>query len=220
MKANNMNAQNAFYEMTNYDIFMMNKNKKKASTKLFDKRPAEENISYENYRKKIGNKDYQERLSYNSKENAMDYETYLLNELSRKSPGKILNENEFYGEDISINKTKNKNIKSNINGNREKNKISEKRAGFFYKLTKKLFGDIEFKKGSKIFVIFYVLLVVAVASTLIVMNSSSSSNMLRTSNAETVEEYVESENLQSMVIENNEDSEKDWFDKFCDSLNK
>lgn len=195
-------------EMTNYDIFMMNKNKKKAESKLFDRRNEKAvDISYENYKKKFT----QER----DEEYSENYKHYLMEQLERKSPKKILTEEEYYGE-VQRKPSKQSFHKSETTRKVKSQKINK--TPIMSNFLKKLFGNVEIKKGGKIFIAFYVLIVIAVASILIVMNTTASNNF---NSADAVgREMTTSETVQPMVIEKEDSSNQNWFDKLCDSLNK
>lgn len=195
-------------EMTNYDIFMMNKNKKKAENKLFgrrDERPVD--ISYEKYKKKF--------IKEKQRSSSCDYKTYLMEQLERKSPERIMTEEEFYAG-TNYKPYKQQVVHSTNVNNRVKSEKANK-PSIMSAFLKKLFGNVEVKKGAKIFIAFYVLIVIAVASILIVMNTATSSN-INSADAKTGENTA-SEIVQPMVIQE-EESNQDWFDKLCDSLNK
>lgn len=194
-------------EMTNYDIFMLNKNKKKAQHKLFDRQNETPiNISYENYKKKIEKK---HRENYNE-----DYRDYLRGQLERRTPERILTEDEFCQSSNRRDFSYDTQAYTPIS----KVQKSKSRPSRMSKLFKKIFGDIELKKSGKIFIAFYVLIVIAVASILIVVNSTSFSKI---SIADATSDTVNGiESVQPMVIEEKNAENQDWFDKLCDSLNK
>ncbi len=192
-------------KMTNYDIFMLNKNKRKAQRKLFDRQSEPPiNISYENYKKKIEKK--------NQEDFGDDYREYLRNQLERKSPERILTEDEFYQAT-----PRRKSTYSTRPYTTPKAK-KEAKPSIMSRLAKKIFGNFELKKSGRIFIAFYVLIVIAIASILIVVNSSSFSKL---GTADAVIDAVNSSDcVQPMVIENEDNANQDWFDKLCDSLNK
>lgn len=203
---NQINMKGVRNNLTNYDIFMMNKNKKKAESKLFgrqNEKPVD--ISYESYKNKVS-----QDIARND-----DYKTYLMQQLERSSPDKILTEEEFYSQKINSRKRKKEQKMKNIKNERIVEKTDNSVASG---LLKKFFGNVRFRKGSKIFIAFYVLIVIAVASILIVTNTASPSS------TETVGavsgEVQASEEVQPMTFKEGEEENQNWFDKLCDSLNK
>ncbi|HHT83415.1 MAG: hypothetical protein ACOYEC_00715 [Christensenellales bacterium] len=190
-------------EMTNYDIFMLNKNKKKAECKLFDRRESPVEISYENYKKKFAAKEEDRPCD--------SYKDYLIKQLERSTPERILTEEEFYGGTRA--KAKKTFPKERIRSTKDKND----KPSAFSAFCRKIFGNVELKKGAKIFIVFYVLIVIAIASILIVMNTSSPISSV---SADASGENIESEGVQPMVLQQEENDNRNWFDKLCDSLNK
>ncbi|MDD4315843.1 MAG: hypothetical protein PHC84_01630 [Clostridia bacterium] len=181
---NNFESKEIFGDLTNYDIFMMNKNKKSAESRLFDKKydkPVK--ISYEDYQKKMA-----------TPAGKYDYKEYLMEQLDRKSPDKILSEEEFKSQTASD----------------EKN--SGKKASLLERAVKKVFGGAQLRKGAKIFIACYVLIVMAVASILIVMNTVRPQKF-----ADAGTGVVEQTSVQPMTLEE-DGKENNWFDRLCDSL--
>lgn len=190
-------------ELTNYDVFMMNKNKKKAESQLFDRRSeSSANISYEKYKKKF---------IENQTEEADSYKAYLMEQLERKSPEKILSIDEFYSASPKQNSKR-------IQFKEKNNTIRENKPSVMSRIFKKLFGNVEIKKGGKFFIAFYVLIIVAVASILIVMNTTSTTSNVPADAV--ISDNTQIEAVQPMSLEVNEEKDQDWFDKMCDSLNK
>lgn len=186
---NNFETNEMFSGLTNYDIYMMNKNKKNAESRLFDKK-------IENKQLKISYEDYQRKLSKTPVK--QDYKTYLIEQLGRKSPDRILSEEEFsrQSEDAVAQKAK------------------SRKPSFAERAVSKITGGAHLRKGAKIFIAFYVLIVMAVASILIVMNTAGSNK-----SADAGSGVVEQNAVQPMTL-NEEAEETNWFDRLCDSLNK
>lgn len=146
---NNFDTNEMFGDLTNYDIYMMNKNKKSAESRLFDKKIENKpvKISYEDYKKKLSKSPAKQ-----------DYKSYLMEQLDRKSPDTILSEEEFFRQ----------------SDNSATEKARNKKPSLMERAVSKVSGGANLRKGAKIFIACYVLIVMAVASILIVMNTAGS----------------------------------------------
>lgn len=201
-------ANEMFSDMTNYDVFMLNKSKKKAESKLFDrKNDSVDVISYENYRKKSNTSESKANKSY-------DYKTYLKAQLERSTPEQILTEEQFYG------RNKSKKVIDKSNYSRNVAKETKNNPSIASKMIKKLFGNVEIKKGGKIFIGIYVLIVIAVASILIVANTASPFIGQHAVDADGSNYEQTESSVKPMAIVETREEESNWFDKLCDSLKK
>lgn len=188
---NNFDTNEMFGNLTNYDIYMMSKNKRAAESRLFDKKVEKKpvKISYEDYKKKLTAAPAPKQ----------DYKSYLLEQLDRKSPEKILSEEEYLSQPVS---------EIHVEKSR-KNKVS-----LIEKAVSKVSADAKLRKGAKLFIACYVLIVMAVASILIVMNTAAPKQSADAGNG-----VVEQTSVQPMTLEEKTE-DTNWFDKLCDSLKK
>lgn len=227
--------------LTNYDLFMLKK--KDAKEKLFGgnqakrsywkndapvaaEKPAAELLFPKNAATVIPAASVTDKPAEKSKgreylspkaEKELTYKDYLLNQLSRREPQKILTEDEFYGKVQSA--SAEQAPVNQIAYMETAPTVKKKNNSILDKIIKKVYGNAEIKKSGKVFMALYVIIVVAVALTLIVTTAAFPQGADLNLNVSASTEITSKETVQPMVIEE-EEAESNWFDRLCDSLNK
>lgn len=125
--------------------------------------------------------------------NSLSYDEYLLQMLNERNSNERLLSEEEYNQQILT-----------------------KKSG---KVTKKLFGKLEFQKKGKIFLGVYVIIVLLLASILLIANTSDIMANANAGASSISESPAESKIVSSMTIEE-EDEDSNWFDRLCDGINK
>ncbi len=208
-----------YADMTNYDIYMMRKQKKQAESRLFDRKQKQPEISYEDYRKRvempIKTESKGERQSQGQPQNEYSYKDYLLDQLQRNTPEELMSEEEFYESKLSA---KSFSDSSQVFSHDIEYEKRQKRYQKYAKQTKAANKNTQIKKGGKIFIAFYVLIVMAIASILIVMNTDTPFNS-QSVDAVGGNESEQSASVQAMNVDESRESEdENWFDELCKSL--
>lgn len=212
-------SNKVYQEMTNYDIFMMKKQRKQAETRLFDRKQKQPEISYEQYRKRVEmpiRNELKTDMQYQKPQKEYSYKEYLLEQLQRNEPAEIMTEEEFYENNLKAKSFGGGQILSNDFDVQKPYKRYQKASNQAKNKDKKS----RLVKGGKYFIAFYVLIVMAIASILIVMNTSTpfNSQSVDAAGASQVEKNNE---VQPMNIdEKRESEESNWFDEMCKSLKK
>ena len=193
-------------ELTNYDIYMMKKQRKQAQSRLFDRAEIQPNISYEGYRKKL---ETPVRKPIESPKMELSYREYLLKQLNREKPSTLLTEEEFYERKFNEDDvfSDSLDVKKQVENHKKPNNKA-----------KSIIKNTKLKKGAKIFIAFYVLIVMIIASILIVVNTATPVNSER---VDAGYQEVERDTVQPMSFEESQDGEyTNWFDELCKSLKK
>ncbi len=122
------------------------------------------------------------------------YAEYLIHELKRTTPSdrKVMTETEFNEE------------------SRRSERVRPSRSG----VAAKVKNGANIKKMGLIFLVFYVIIVIALA--LIVLVNANVNTAIPGADASAVDEDA----IQAMPAEETESESGNWFDEFCDSLNK
>ena len=145
--------------------------------------------------------------------NLTNYDLFLLKKMEEAESAKVSEENPAYADYLIRELRRTTPSESKVMTEEEFNR-SENVARPVRAAAKSVNKGANFKKLGLVFLILYVIIVLALA--LIVMVHAGKSNVIPGADASAIEEGT----IQTMPLEEKEQTSGNWFDEICDALNK